>query len=214
MELVLNPGDLDLSQVEPVAQVIIDQQSFNEALPEVVDLDAMIEQIRTWQDQAAEQTSETSESEAAPTGTARVADFHPDAERIPPTSETIDGAYIPPRRAVQLAVAGTVQRVLFKGRNTVMDVGQRNRLFIGALRQALIVRDRTCTRPGCSMPAVYCDADHIEPYGEGGSTSERNGHMDCAFHHRQRSRSKPFGVHRDPTTDAIVHTRPDGSRLT
>lgn len=34
-------------------------------------------------------------------------------------------------------------------------------------RDAIVVRDRTCTFPGCRVPAVRCDIDHITPYEPG-----------------------------------------------
>ncbi|MBX9243631.1 DUF222 domain-containing protein [Actinotalea ferrariae] len=34
------------------------------------------------------------------------------------------------------------------------------------LRDAVVARDRTCTFPGCRVPAARCDIDHINPYVE------------------------------------------------
>ncbi|MBX9246200.1 DUF222 domain-containing protein [Actinotalea ferrariae] len=46
------------------------------------------------------------------------------------------------------------------------------------LRDAVVARDRTCTFPGCRMPAARCDIDHITPYaqsaGEGGASGGRH----------------------------------------
>ncbi len=59
-----------------------------------------------------------------------------------------------------------------------------------ALRDAVAHRDRTCTFPGCRMPARRCDVDHIEAYrAEGGADQTRldNLHALCRHHHRLKT---------------------------
>jgi len=56
----------------------------------------------------------------------------------------------------------------------VLDVGREQRLFGGALRRALILRDRGCAFPGCDRPASWCDGYYILGHARGGSTSLGN----------------------------------------
>jgi hypothetical protein len=43
-----------------------------------------------------------------------------------------------------------------------------------ALRRRVEARDQTCVFPGCRMPAVDCDLDHMKRWADGGPTTERN----------------------------------------
>jgi hypothetical protein len=78
------------------------------------------------------------------------------------------------------------ERALFSLENRV-EVSERARLFTGATRRALEVRDRMCTHPYCQQPAENCQADHIEPYAAGGLTTQENGRLLCGFHNRLRN---------------------------
>jgi hypothetical protein len=40
----------------------------------------------------------------------------------------------------------------------VLDVGRTRRLFVGALRHALELRDGGCAFPGCDRPPRWCQA--------------------------------------------------------
>jgi hypothetical protein len=43
-----------------------------------------------------------------------------------------------------------------------------------ALRRHVQARDQTCVFPGCRMPAVDCDLDHLTRWADGGPTTEHN----------------------------------------
>ncbi len=68
-----------------------------------------------------------------------------------------------------------------------VDVSVRARLFSGGTRRAIELRDRICTHPYCYEPAGSCQADHIEPYADGGPTTQENGRLLCGFHNRLRN---------------------------
>ena len=80
-----------------------------------------------------------------------------------------------------------IERVVFDGPSRVIDVGARRRLFRGALRRAIEVRDRTCFFPLCDEPPDRAEIDHIIEASKGGETTQTNGRLGCAFHNRRRN---------------------------
>jgi hypothetical protein len=82
-----------------------------------------------------------------------------------------------------------VERVVFGPKSRVIDVGVRIRLFDGALRRAIQVRDRECFNEFCDVPAPDCEVDHVEPWSQGGPTTEANGRLACDHHNRLRHQS-------------------------
>jgi hypothetical protein len=85
-----------------------------------------------------------------------------------------------------------VERMVFGPGSRVLDVGVQRRLFNGATRRAVEVRDEnTCFHDLCDEPIG--EIDHIEPAGWGGPTEQTNGRGACAFHNRQRHRRGPPG---------------------
>jgi hypothetical protein len=95
--------------------------------------------------------------------------------------------------AASLLDRAAVERAVFDGPDRVMTVGH-TRLFTGALRRAVEVRDRHCTHPGCTVPAERCEVDHVVPFAEGGPTNQSNATLLCPAHHRWRHRSPPAGA--------------------
>ena len=84
-----------------------------------------------------------------------------------------------------------MERVVFDGPNRIRDVGVRRRIFAGASRRAVQLRDRECFHPYCEEPAEGCEIDHVQPWAAGGVTTEANGRVACGFHNRQRHRAPP-----------------------
>lgn len=80
-----------------------------------------------------------------------------------------------------------IERVVFDGPSRILDLGE-TRLFTGALRRAIELRDRHCTAPGCHTPASQCDVDHVTPHARGGPTTQDNGRLACPPDHRLRHR--------------------------
>jgi hypothetical protein len=81
-----------------------------------------------------------------------------------------------------------IERIVFGSPSRVIDVGVAQRLFTGATRRAVEVRDRECFHPSCEEPAQDCQIDHIEPFSSGGPTTQDNGRPACGFHNRDRHR--------------------------
>jgi hypothetical protein len=74
------------------------------------------------------------------------------------------------------------------GADLTRTPAQRRRLFTGATRRAVQVRDRECFHPFCDILATDCQIDHVEPYSAGGLTTQDNGRAACGFHNRDRHR--------------------------
>jgi hypothetical protein len=105
--------------------------------------------------------------------------------------ELSTGAVVTPGEVLPLLCDADLERLVFRSPSRVLDVGERQRLFTGATRRAVEVRDRRCTHPTCAVPANRCDVDHIEPYRTGGPTIQTNGWLRCPNHHPGRRRRPP-----------------------
>jgi hypothetical protein len=102
--------------------------------------------------------------------------------------ELASGTVVTPGSLVPWLSEADVERVVFDGPDRVKNVGPRRRLFSGATRRAVQVRDRTCYSEFCDVPAEDCQVDHVQPYGSGGPTVDGNGRAACAYHNRNRHR--------------------------
>jgi len=104
--------------------------------------------------------------------------------------ELADGTVVAPGSLLPWLDEAYLERVVFApGRRA--EVSQTARLFTGATRRAIELRDRECTHPYCDVEAALCEADHIVPFELGGLTIEENGRMLCGFHNRQRNGRAP-----------------------
>src|SRR2546423_9121571 len=98
--------------------------------------------------------------------------------------ELTNGTVIAPGALVRWLDEAYVERVVFEGPSKVIDVGKRRRLFKGATRRALEVRDLGCYHGTCDEPVDRCQGDHIIPYNDGGPTTVDNGRLACGYHNR------------------------------
>jgi Domain of unknown function (DUF222) len=103
-----------------------------------------------------------------------------------PLIELANGKMVTPGSLLPWLESAWVERVVFDGPSRVVDVGVHRRLFSGATRRAVEVRDRECFHPTCDVPAERCQIDHVQPWAEGGLTTQANGRPACAFHNRRR----------------------------
>jgi hypothetical protein len=101
-----------------------------------------------------------------------------------------------------------IQRVVFAGDGTVTEVGPRTRFFRGKLRDAIRARDLECTHELCDAPGRECQVDHIQPYSEGGDTTQENGRLACGFHNRLRNgEAETDAVFAEPDDDGETGRR-------
>jgi hypothetical protein len=121
---------------------------------------------------------------------AMLAEFAADPQAIlTRRCETASGQQINPRELLQLLLTAHVRRVVLDSKSTVIDLGERRRLFTGSARVGLTLTQRTCAHPGCNLPADTCQGDHATPHSAGGPTDQANGQLMCGSHNRFKHRN-------------------------
>ncbi|MCU0273030.1 MAG: HNH endonuclease [Acidimicrobiales bacterium] len=121
-----------------------------------------------------------------------------------------DGTPLSHEDLLRLAVRGFLRAVVVDPAGRPVAVSRRQRCYRGPLRDVLLALVRTCSFPGCEVPAQRCEVDHIEPWRHVHETSGPNGWPLCDLH--QKAKEAGFTPH--PQPDGTTHwTRPDGTRL-
>ena len=128
---------------------------------------------------------------------------------VPHRCETADGVQLDPFDVLIAAAVGHVRRVVLDSSGVVVDLGRKQRLFTGPLRDILLALARHCFGPGCHHPPRQ--VDHVLPYSQAGPTTSRNGGPACGHHNRWRSRHG-YTVRRDQHGH-WHHYRPDGTEV-
>jgi len=105
--------------------------------------------------------------------------------------ELSGGTILTPGEALPLLRWADVARVIFNGPSKVIDIGVKQRLFTGATRTAIELRDLECQHPSCHERFEHCEIDHKIPWEHGGHTTQDNGEPRCPYHHRWRHRQRP-----------------------
>ena len=88
--------------------------------------------------------------------------------------ELAQGIALTPGSLVPWLDRAVIERAVFEPPDRV-QVSEKARLFTGATRRGIQLRDRECTHPYCDRPAVVCQVDHIQPFGQDGPTIFANG---------------------------------------
>lgn len=83
----------------------------------------------------------------------------------------------------KIACDADIIPVVLGGEGRVLDIGRASRVFPPHIRKALVARDQGCAFPGCSIPAPWCEAHHVDYWSRGGATSTENGALLCSHHH-------------------------------
>ena len=107
--------------------------------------------------------------------------------------ELADGTVITPGTLTDWLDQAWIERIVFDSPSRVIDVGVQRRIFTGATRRAVIIRDRECFDDTCDLPAEHAQVDHIIPWSAGGPTTQANGRAACGFHNRERHRRTTAG---------------------
>jgi hypothetical protein len=64
-----------------------------------------------------------------------------------------------------------------------LDVGRATEEIPAHLRRAVILRDKGCGFPGCTLPPEACQVHHLIPRSQGGPTRLDSLILGCTFHH-------------------------------
>ena len=102
--------------------------------------------------------------------------------------ELASGTVVAPGQLLPFLSEAELERVVWGPDDRIMSVSKRARFFKGGLRRAIEHRDRRCTHTGCDVTAPHCDVDHIQPYAQGGETTQENGRLRCGPHNRHRNK--------------------------
>ncbi|HZK05907.1 MAG TPA: DUF222 domain-containing protein [Actinomycetaceae bacterium] len=95
---------------------------------------------------------------------------------------------IPPAIATLLAAGGTWRRIITDTLNgRPLDVGRATYRPPKHIAVAVALRDKTCSRPGCDNPAMYCEQDHLKEWWKGGTTALAQLMLLCRRCHRAKT---------------------------
>lgn len=100
--------------------------------------------------------------------------------------ELANGTVVTPGSLLNYLDGALVERAVFSS-PTRVEVSAKTRLFSGATRRAIELRDRECQHPCCDVRASRCEVDHVVPASRGGPTTQENGRLLCGFHNRLRN---------------------------
>ncbi|MEX0426372.1 DUF222 domain-containing protein, partial [Nocardioides sp. DS6] len=116
------------------------------------------------------------------------------------------GVPITAAEARRLACTAKILPAVLGAKSEPLDLGRARRLFSPAQRKALRLRDKTCRAEGCTVPAAWTDAHHLQPWSKGGRTDLADGVLLCGHHHR-RAHDPAYDLTRLPNGDYRFHRR-------
>ncbi len=104
--------------------------------------------------------------------------------------ELAQGVVVSPGELVDWLSVADLERAVMEPAGRV-EVSPTRRIFSGATKRAIELRDRECLHEYCDVGADRCQVDHIVPWSEGGRTTQENGRLLCGFHNRLRNQRPP-----------------------
>jgi hypothetical protein len=104
------------------------------------------------------------------------------------------GERVTPETARRIACAAGIVPLTLNSQGQPLDVGRRTRVVPGAIRRALLARDRGCAFPGCDRDGRWADVHHIRHWSHGGPTAMENLVLLCSYHHGEIHRPDGWTV--------------------
>lgn len=95
----------------------------------------------------------------------------------------VNGSPIDASTARRLACEADIIPTVLGGNSEPLDVGRAHRLATTAQRRAMLARSTTCEWAGCTTPASWCQAHHLDYWDNGGFTDIANLAWLCNRHH-------------------------------
>jgi hypothetical protein len=99
-----------------------------------------------------------------------------------------------------LACTAQIVPAVLGGDSEILDLGRTRRLFSPAQRKALRLRDQRCRGEGCTIPATWTEAHHLQSWHTGGPTDLVNAILLCSHHHH-RAHDDRYQIDRLPDGD-------------
>ncbi|MGC0274617.1 DUF222 domain-containing protein [Pseudactinotalea sp. Z1739] len=96
---------------------------------------------------------------------------------------TMTGQVLSPETVRRMACDASIIPAVLGSKGEILDQGHDERLFTRAQQRALWHRDKGCSFPGCTIPAQWCQAHHVQFWANGGPTDLANGALLCQRHH-------------------------------
>lgn len=115
--------------------------------------------------------------------------------------ELLDGTGLSPGEVRRLACGAGILPAVLGTDSEVLDLGREVRLFNAPQRKAMAIRDRECRAEGCTVPAAWCEAHHLNPWSTGGRTDLADGALLCSFHHHRVHKAE---YHHDRLPDGTI----------
>lgn len=126
------------------------------------------------------------------------------ASHVPGTH--VDDTLITAAEARRLACRAMLIPAVLGTKSQILDLGRASRLYKPWQRKALLHRDRHCRAEGCTVPGLWCEAHHWNPWHQGGSTDLKDGVLLC-HHHHTRAHDPAYHAERLPHGDIRYHRR-------
>jgi hypothetical protein len=100
-------------------------------------------------------------------------------------AQTATGTRLPIRDVIRLSAHASHYLLLFdKAKRCRLYRGRSTRLATAAQRLVLTATERGCTRPGCTVPAAWCQVHHVTGWAKGGATDIDNLTLSCGLDNR------------------------------
>ena len=96
---------------------------------------------------------------------------------------TATGTVLTPSAVRKLACEAGIIPVMLGSDGQPLELGRSTRFFTPGQKRLLWLRDGGCTFPGCTMPAHWTDAHHVQYWSLGGATDIGNAALLCERHH-------------------------------
>ncbi|HEU5007913.1 MAG TPA: DUF222 domain-containing protein [Jatrophihabitantaceae bacterium] len=93
------------------------------------------------------------------------------------------GTLIPVDELLRRASDAKIIPVVLNDSGGIMAYGRSRRLASPAQRRALAARDGGCVRPGCTVPADWCEVNHVDRWEHGGTTDIGKMALVCTHNH-------------------------------